>query len=103
MDLRLSQELPAFFPGGAKLQVYMDLENLGNLLNDEWGVLEQYDFHRSVPVATVSCVAAGTTTATSCGAANAAYLYSGNTSAGSPYVVSGASLWRVKFGVKYKF
>ena len=103
VDLRLSQELPAFFPGGAKLQVYMDVENLGNLLNDEWGVLEQYDFHRSVPVATVSCVAAGTTTATSCGAPNAAYLYSGNASAIDPYVVPSASLWQVKFGVKYKF
>lgn len=103
VDLRISQELPAFFPGGAKLQVYMDLENLGNLLNDEWGVLEQYDFHRSVPVATVSCVAAGTTTATNCGAANAAYLYSGSATGSSPYVVPNASLWQVKFGVKYKF
>ncbi|MDP3377578.1 MAG: TonB-dependent receptor, partial [Brevundimonas sp.] len=103
VDLRISQELPAFFPGGAKLQVYMDLENLGNLLNDEWGVLEQYDFHRSVPVATVSCVARGTTTATSCGAPNAAYLYSGSATGSSPYVVPNASLWQVKFGVKYKF
>ncbi len=103
VDLRISQELPAFFPGGAKLQVYMDVENLGNLLNDEWGKLEQYDFHRSVPVATVSCVAAGTTTAVNCGAPNATYLYSGSPTAIDPFVVPESSLWRVKFGVKYRF
>ena len=107
VDLHLSQELPAFFPNGSKLLVYMDVENLGNMLNAEWGVLEQYDFHRSVPVVNVRCITpAGT--AANCGAAGALYEYSGTGTGGSlnvpkPFVRTESSFWQVKFGVKYKF
>ena len=102
VDLRFSQELPAFFPNGAKLELYMDVENLGNLLNDEWGVLEQYDFHRSVPVATVACTT-GAGAGTSCATPGAVYTYSGNASAIAPFIVPSASLWQIKVGAKYKF
>lgn len=43
-DLRIAQELPALFPNGARLEAYMDIENIGNLLNDEWGVIQQVGF-----------------------------------------------------------
>lgn len=108
IDIRISQELPAFFPNGAKLEVFMDVENLGNLLNDDWGVLEQYDFSRMVPVVNVSCIAAGSTAAANCGAPGARYLYTG-TGAGGAYQEPqrafrrDQSLWQVKFGAKYKF
>jgi opacity protein-like surface antigen len=107
VDLHLSQEFPAFFPGGAKLEAYMDIENLGNLLNDEWGVLEQYDFHRSVPVVNVRCLTAAGA-AGSCAAPGAVYEYSGTGAGGSlnvqkPYVRTESSFWQVKVGVKYKF
>ncbi|MDP3855014.1 TonB-dependent receptor [Phenylobacterium sp.] len=106
VDLRLSQELPAFFPNGAKLLVYMDVENLGNLLNDEWGVTEQYDFYRGVPVVNVQCGAGG---APACAAPGAVYTYSGTGVGGAfqnpvkPFLRSENSLWQVKVGVKYKF
>ncbi|WP_293678723.1 TonB-dependent receptor [uncultured Phenylobacterium sp.] len=108
-DLRISQEVPAFFPNGAKLEVFMDVENLGNLLNDDWGVLEQYDFHRSVPVVNVSCVgAASTAPVVNCGAPGARYLVTG-TGAGGTFVEPvrafrrETSLWQIKVGAKYKF
>ncbi len=101
VDLRFSQELPAFFPGGAKLKAYFDVENFGNLLNDEWGVLEQYTFYRGVPVVDVTCAG---------GCANAAqYTYSnlqrapGTNDPITPYGVTNASLWQIKFGLRYSF
>lgn len=96
IDLRISQELPAFFPGGAKLLVFMDVENLGNLLNDKWGVLEQYDFSRMVPVVNVACTGG-------CGAPGAVYTYSGFGTVQKPYTRTERSLWQIKLGVKYKF
>lgn len=103
IDLRISQELPAFFPNGAKLEVFMDVENLGNLLNDDWGVLEQYDFSRMVPVVNVSCTGAG-----GCGAPGARYVYSGTGAGGAFQEPVRAfrreqSVWQIKFGAKYKF
>lgn len=109
-DLRISQELPAFFPGGAKLEVFMDLENIGNMLNDEWGGLEQYTFYRGVPVVDVRCSATGPAGPTvNCGAPGAQFVYSGTGVGGAwnepvdAFTVTGASLWQVKLGVKYKF
>lgn len=97
IDLRFSQELPAFIPGGAKFTAFFDIENFGNLLNDEWGVLEQYDFYKGVPVVDTRIVAGQ-------------YQYSGlRTAAGTtnqpikPFNVTNSSLWQLKFGLKYSF
>lgn len=114
IDIRISQELPAFFPNGAKLEVFMDIENLGNLLNDDWGVLEQYDFSRMVPVAGVRCIPRGAapganTAAINCGLPTAVYEYSGSGNGTGPFQQPqrafrrDQSLWQIKFGAKYKF
>ena len=107
IDLRISQELPGFFPNGAKLEVFMDIENLGNLLNDDWGVLEQYDFYRGVPVVNVSCVGAGGA-GVGCGTPGARYLFTGTGVNGAFQEPVKAfrreqSLWQIKFGGRYKF
>jgi outer membrane receptor for ferrienterochelin and colicin len=90
IDLRISQELPAFVPHGSRVTAYVDIKNLGNLINDKWGVLDQYDFYRGVPVVQPKIV-------------NGQYVYSGAVSAPKPFVVTAASLWTVKFGLKYSF
>lgn len=43
VDFRLSQEFPAFI-GDSKGRIYMNVYNLGNLLNDEWGRVNDAQF-----------------------------------------------------------
>jgi len=92
-DLRLSQELPAFVPNGAKLKLFADFINIGNMLNDEWGVLQQVDFPYVAPIVGVSL-------------AGGKYTYSNFQPAVKTLSNSDApnrSLWQVKFGLKYSF
>ncbi|MCC5867285.1 MAG: TonB-dependent receptor [Gammaproteobacteria bacterium] len=42
VDLRLSQEIPAFL--GAKGEVWLDVLNVGNLINSKWGQIEEIGF-----------------------------------------------------------
>lgn len=94
IDVRLSQEIPAFVPRGSKLTAYMDIINLGNLLNDKWGVLEQVDFPYNAAVVDVRVDAQNR------------YIYSNfrkpvftTSSSDGPT----RSLWQIKFGLKYAF
>ena len=107
IDVRISQELPAFFPNGAKLEVFADIENLGNLLNDDWGVLEQYDFYRGVPVVDVRCATSATGADVGCGTPGAKYVYSAPGGGGFQQPVQAfrrnSSVWQIKLGAKYKF
>ena len=94
-DIRLSQEFPAFFPGGAKLQAYMDIVNFGNLLNSKWGAIEQVDFPYTVPIVATTIVNGGRQ-----------YQYSTFQKAVETLSNSDApnrSLWQIKFGLKYSF
>ncbi len=112
-DINIQQEIPAFFPTGAKLLGFVTIENFGNLLNSKWGALEQYDFYRGVPVVNPTCAGAGG----SC-AGQARYTYSdlqtavgANPAAGvanrdqpiRPFGFTNASVWQVKVGLKYQF
>ena len=47
IDLKISQDLPGF-RNGDRAQVFMVIDNFTNLLNDEWGVLEQPSFPRTL-------------------------------------------------------
>lgn len=98
IDLHIAQEIPAFVPRGSKLQVYFDMKNVGNLLNNKWGVIQQYDFSRVVPVNQVTINGANQ------------YVYSAlKTATGStsqpvaPFNVVNPSLWLARFGIKYTF
>lgn len=52
-DLRISQELPGF---GAEhhASAYVTIENIGNLLNDDWGVLYERSFPRQASIVDAS-------------------------------------------------
>lgn len=103
-DLHLSQELPAFFPGGAKLEAYMDLENLGNLLNDEWGVIQQVGFpYFSRGVTARNCQIAGATGSTSCAAGIGNYYQIDSFRDFTANTFNNQSVWQIKLGVRYKF
>ena len=90
VDLSISQELPAFFPGGSKLEGYLVVKNLGNLINDEWGSIQQIGFPY-----TSNNVAATRT-------GDQFYTYTGFT-ARTPSTFATESVWQVKVGVRYKF
>jgi hypothetical protein len=93
IDLHFSQEFPAFFPGGSKLQAYLDVVNVGNMLNSKWGAVEQVDFFYAAPIIAPTLV-------------NGRYVYSNFAPAVKTLSNSDApnrSLWQVKFGLKYSF
>jgi hypothetical protein len=93
IDLHFSQELPAFFPNGAKLQAYMDIINFGNMLNSNWGALEQVDFFYAAPIVAVAQT-------------GNRYTYSNFQAPVKTLSNSDApnrSLWQIKFGLKYSF
>lgn len=50
IDLRLTQDIPLGF-GEAKAQVFLDIENVGNLLNKKWGQVEEAGFPYTLSVA----------------------------------------------------
>ena len=101
-DLRVSQELPGFMEGH-KSQVWLDIQNVGNLLNKDWGHIEDYGFNANVAVASLV------------GISNGRYVYgyrSGTefgqaTAFGLPTnadgQTNGISQWSVQVGFKYEF
>ena len=104
-DLRISQEIPGVFDGH-KGSVFVIIDNLGNLLNDEWGVIKQAGFPGSVDLVELS------TASNSAGfeGLNDAGQYvfdSFDSSVVNPEdvfsAVTGASVWEIRFGVKYDF
>ena len=118
MDVRLEQEFPAFFPGGSKLKAYLDIINLGNMINSKWGVLEQYGFPyrnnvvqatncQSTALANPSLSAAQRTAAnTACAAGPGNYYQYNSISAPTAPTTSGSnqsSTWYIKLGLKYEF
>lgn len=104
VDLHLEQELPAFFPGGARLSLYADIENLGNMLNDEWGVIQQIGFpYMSTDITARNCQAQAGATGCVAGAGNF-YQYDGifqDSAASSNFAA--ASTWQAKVGIRYRF
>ncbi|MBR9907722.1 MAG: TonB-dependent receptor [Gammaproteobacteria bacterium] len=53
VDFKFEQELPGF-ADGHKSSLYFVVDNLTNLLNDDWGVLYETSFPRTVSLANVS-------------------------------------------------
>ncbi len=43
IDMRFSQELPGFF-GDNKAEIWLDVLNVGNLLNKDWGLIDEVGF-----------------------------------------------------------
>jgi len=54
IDLRIKQELPGFLPEHRSM-LFFDIENLGNLLNSDWGRVERtrYEYERDVVSASI--------------------------------------------------
>ncbi len=90
-DVRIQQELPAF-GDGHKFRVFLDIENFGNLLNDDWGRIERtrYEYERDVVSARIT---------------NGQYEYlrlNSDSSIKNLEVLS-RSVWQIQVGFKYDF
>jgi outer membrane receptor for ferrienterochelin and colicin len=94
-DLRLSQELPAFFRD-AKGIISLDIENFANLINNDWGRLSQVSFPYVSPVVQVNGITDGR------------YTYAPVSGQTGPRTVVNSisalpSVWRIQLGIKFQF
>ena len=94
-DLRLSQELPAFFKD-AKGIISLDIENFANLINSDWGRLSQVSFPYVSPVVQVNGITDGK------------YTYAPVSGQTGPRTVVNSisalpSVWRIQLGIKFQF
>ncbi|WP_249405565.1 TonB-dependent receptor [Stenotrophomonas sp. CFBP 13718] len=96
-DIRISQQLPGFMKGH-KSEIWLDVQNVGNLLNKDWGNIYDYGFFANSRVATLQ------------GIYNDKYVYN-YTGADKPSVANqdadgfdaGVSQWSLQLGFRYQF
>ena len=87
-DVRIEQQLPGF-TSDHKASVYMVVENFGNMLNDEWGVLKEGSFLQGAVVTSITD--------------EGQYSYDSFTNPSPKSRVTDASLWEIRIGIKYDF
>lgn len=99
-DLRVSQEIPMFFEGH-KAEISLDVMNIGNLINKDWGLVDDYGFFSTRRVANY----AGINPATG----KYVYNFTGSTDNSAIQenngdgINTGVSRWSVMLSLKYKF
>jgi hypothetical protein len=97
-DLKISQDLPGF-GSEHRVQAYFIVENFGNLLNDDWGVLYEQRFPRAANIVAASFLdTAGTPNDYS----DDQYLFEEFFSLSQSRATS-TSLWSARLGVTYRF
>ncbi|MCD9030694.1 carboxypeptidase regulatory-like domain-containing protein [Luteimonas sp. Y-2-2-4F] len=92
-DLRISQELPGFFDGH-KSEIWLDVMNVGNLLNKDWGQIVDQSPYSDLRAVTFAGVQDGK------------YVYNFDPNrVWSPvlYDDRGQSRWALQVGFRYKF
>jgi hypothetical protein len=88
-DLRFDQELPTFIEGTSG-KAYMKIYNLGNLINDEWGHVNDAEFF-SVQAVDSSVNDDGQ------------YVFDEFSGGSINDLLEDRSLWEVRFGVEFNF
>ena len=95
-DLRISQELPGFFRGH-KSELWIDVMNIGNLVNKDWGQIEEYGFPQDREAVFMRGI----------DPASGRYIYEfepdGADNRPAIYDNNGQSRWAVQVGFRYKF
>lgn len=110
IDLHLEQELPTFI-GKSRVSIFGDIENLPNLLNNDWGGLRQLGFPYYASTVQVACITAPTPTGTAItgvivNAPNqpcAQYRYSSYRDPNEAAVRTSDSLYTIRVGARFSF
>ena len=90
VDVRVSQEIPGFMDGHSG-EIYFAIRNIGNLINDDWGVYRQVNFEYNNPVVDATLLDDGT------------YLFTNFDGDRGQTVNADASTWSMRVGLKYRF
>jgi len=91
-DIRLAQEFPGL-RADDRTEAFVVVRNVGNLLNDEWGLLKEHGFPGSAALYNISGLDS-----------EGRLIVTGfNSNVDTASTINAASLWQVRVGVKYKF
>ena len=96
VSLRLQQEIGVF--GDTKIDLFFDVENIGNLINDDWGRIDSYTAPSNVSPATVAIVGNQYVLTP-----NASYNGTADTVVSKPAIARIPSVYRIQLGVKIRF
>jgi hypothetical protein len=107
LDFQYAQDIPTPIKGHSMLFT-VDIANLANMLNKNWGVVKEYTGSRSgglvvnAQCADANGVAAGAGSAT-CATYRYSYTTVNPTTIATPTIDQQASLWSIEVGLKYRF
>ena len=98
VDLTITQQIPVF--RRVRGEIYFQMVNFANLLNDSWGLLEEIPFSYTRTAAGAIFDPAGNG-----GQGQYGYVFNGNTLQGLPIVADDtqSSRWQAKVGIRIKF
>jgi TonB dependent receptor/Carboxypeptidase regulatory-like domain/TonB-dependent Receptor Plug Domain len=91
LDMKVTQEVPSFWEGH-HFEVSLDIFNLTNLINKNWGRVEQVPFFYSVDTGITPSIGA-----------DGRYVYAGTPRDATTQISNRASVWQIQVGAKYKF
>jgi hypothetical protein len=99
-DLKLTQEIPMPYVSRLKAQAYLNILNIGNLLNSKWGILEEVPFSYKRAVAGATYDPTG-----NAGKGQWIYAFNGGTLNGVPVVANDqpVSRWQIEAGLRLQF
>jgi outer membrane receptor for ferrienterochelin and colicin len=101
VDMQISQRIPLVF--GTRARLVFDIQNVLNLVNDDWGIVEEYrDVNQLV---NVSCVTAAGATLPAGDFSCPAYRYSNFQSDALREQVdqNNRSFWAIQIGLRFEF
>lgn len=107
LDLAVRQQVP--FVLGGKIELSMEMENVLNFIDKDWGTIQQVGFPYTAPLVNVRCLTAAGNAASVATVAQpcAQYLYENRsgTTFRAPVEATNinGSLWGVRFGVRVLF
>lgn len=94
-DIRITQQLPGFF-SGHRSELYLDILNVGNLINKDWGQISEIGFPLSRRVANFQGIDEDT----------GRYIYSFDPNQVDSEIIrdnTGESRWAAQVGFRYRF